>query len=539
MKNWLYWLIKLIESDKKIGIVGSKLLFPNMRIQEAGGIIWDDASGWNYGRGGKYYKSEYNYVKEVDYISGASIMIRKSLWEKIGGFDDRFVPAYYEDSDLAFEVRKLGYKVVYQPKSVVIHYEGISNGKNTSSGLKQYQIVNNKKFYEKWKNELQNQKQSGQDVFLARDRSFNKKTILFIDHYVPHFDQDAGSKSVFGYIKLFLNMNYNVKFIGDNYIDEQPYTTVLQQMGVEVIYGGWYSLHYKQWIMENGKYIDIVFMNRPHISIKYIDIIKQYTKAKILYYGHDLHYIRELREYRITKNIEHLKTAKDLKKVEYEIMKKADVVYYPSDVEVNIINKVDRSINAKMIQVYIYEELNNQKMINIKDRKDLIFVGGFSHRPNIDAMIWFTNYIFPIILEKIPDIKLYIVGSNTTKEIQNLASKNIIIKGFVSDKELKELYQNIRIDVVPLRYGAGMKGKIVEAIYNNIPIVTTSIGAEGFKDYEDIFVVKDNEREFAETIISMYNNYDLLNNMIKNMPKYIKKNFSLDSAINTIKKDII
>ena len=81
-------------------------------------------------------------------------MIRKSLWEEIGGFDERFVPAYCEDSDLAFEVRKHGCKVMYQPKSVVVHFEGVSNGTDTTSGQKAYQVTNQKKFLEKWQREL-------------------------------------------------------------------------------------------------------------------------------------------------------------------------------------------------------------------------------------------------------------------------------------------------------------------------------------------------------------------------------------------------
>lgn len=133
--NWLAPLVDLIEKDKQIGMVGSKLINPDGTLQEAGGIIFKDGSPCNYGRGSDPDLPEFNYVKEVDYISGASIMILRSLWEEIGGFDEEFAPAYCEDSDLAFTVRKLGYKVMYQPRSVVVHFEGISNGKDTSSGL--------------------------------------------------------------------------------------------------------------------------------------------------------------------------------------------------------------------------------------------------------------------------------------------------------------------------------------------------------------------------------------------------------------------
>jgi GT2 family glycosyltransferase/ubiquinone/menaquinone biosynthesis C-methylase UbiE len=183
--NWLRTLVELMENDESIGMAGSKLVYPDGRQQEAGGIIWNDASGWNYGRLDDPEKPEYNYVKEVDYISGAAIMIRSDLWKQIGGFDERYVPAYFEDSDLAFEIRNHGYKVVLQPKSVIIHFEGISHGTDVKSGVKSYQVKNKEKFIDKWQHILMKDHFNNADhVFFARDRSKNKKTILVIDHYI-------------------------------------------------------------------------------------------------------------------------------------------------------------------------------------------------------------------------------------------------------------------------------------------------------------------------------------------------------------------
>ena len=154
-EGWLSSLVKLIESDPSIGMVGSKLVYPDGRLQEAGGILWSDGSGWNYGRLDDPDKAEYNYVKDVDYISGAAILLSVQLWKQIGGFDERFAPAYCEDSDLAFEVRKAGYRVVYQPLSKVIHFEGVSNGTDVNgTGLKRYQVENSKKLREKWRMSL-------------------------------------------------------------------------------------------------------------------------------------------------------------------------------------------------------------------------------------------------------------------------------------------------------------------------------------------------------------------------------------------------
>ena len=253
-------------------------------------------------------------MKEVDYISGASVMIRKDLWDKIGGFDERFAPAYYEDTDLAFSVRAHGYKVMYQPLSVVVHFEGISNGKDITSGQKAYQAVNREKFYEKWKDTLEKENfPNGENVFLAKDRGQLKKQILVVDHYVPHYDKDAGGKCTYMYLLMFVKMGFKVTFIGDNFYRHEPYTTDLNKHGIEVLYGPFYAENRVNWLKENLHYFDYVYLQRPHISIKYIDLVKKYGHAKVIYFAHDLRHVREYREYLLTGDKKKLKSSKRMK----------------------------------------------------------------------------------------------------------------------------------------------------------------------------------------------------------------------------------
>ena len=535
-EGWLTSLLEIMRNDVTVGMAGSKLVYMDGYLQEAGGIIWKDASAWNYGNRQNPNDSEYSYVRETDYVSGAAMMIRHSLWKTIGGFDERFAPAYCEDSDLAFEVRKHGYKVMYQPKSVVVHFEGISNGTDVTTGQKKYQVENQKKFYEKWKEELEkNHFENGQKVFLARERGNAKKHVLVIDHYVPQYDKDAGSKTTFMYLKMLAEKGYSITFLGDNFYQHEPYTSKLQQMGIFVLYGPKYAENWKEWLLENIRYFDIFYLNRPHIAMKYIDLIKKNARGKIIYYGHDLHFLRCMREYELNGDSKQLEEAKKWKKQELYIMKQADMNYYPSITEIDEIHNIDRTIPAKAITAYVYDQFET-KEYHAEQREGLLFVGGFGHAPNLDAVRWFVNDIYPKVYEKI-HAPFYIVGSKAPEEITQITAEGVIVKGFVTEEELQELYRACKMVVVPLRYGAGVKGKVVEALYYGTPVVTTAVGAEGIVGLEDIAVVRESEEDWITAICSFYNDGKALEEMARKSRLYVKEKYNPETVWNGIKED--
>ena len=545
--GWLSSLVNLIESDDSIGMVGSKLVYPDGRLQEAGGIIWSDGSGWNYGRLDNPDKPEYNYVKDVDYISGAAILLSRRLWEQIGGFDERFAPAYCEDSDLAFEVRKAGYRVVYQPLSKVIHFEGVSNGKDVEgTGLKRYQVENSRKLKEKWAPEFAKQCENNgnPDPFRARERSMGKPMILVVDHYVPTYDKDAGSKTTFQYLKMFLKMGYVVKFLGDNFLHEEPYSTVLEQMGIEILYGPDYQVGIWNWLKDHGDEIQFAYLNRPHIASKYIDYIKENTQIKVIYYGHDLHFLREGREYELTGDPKRRQAAAYWRSVEMSLMYKAAVSYYPSYIERDAIKAVDEDIPVKNIVAYVYERFREDIPEDFVKREGILFVGGFAHPPNADAVLWFVREVYPLIRremegrgEAAPDF--YVVGSRVTEEIRALEEpgSGIIIKGFVTEEELARLYDTTRLVAVPLRYGAGVKGKVVEALYNGAAIVTTSIGAEGIEGADEVMAVADTPEELAAAAVRLYSQPGRCLEMSRKTQEYVKERYSVESAWSVVEED--
>jgi glycosyltransferase involved in cell wall biosynthesis len=365
-----------------------------------------------------------------------------------------------------------------------------------------------------------------------------KKVVVVIDRFVPHFDRDAGSRSTFHIIQLFVKMGLKVIFFGHDFLRHEPYTSQLQQLGIEVLYGTWIKNQINEWITNNSHFIDYFFINRPDIALHYIDTIKNNTTAKVIYYGLDLQYLRLSREYQLNPTQKLLNDVHYYHEIEKKILEKVDVAYYPSIEEIRILDQEFPNVKKRAIPMFIFTQFSKHLNPDFSQRNNLIFVAGFDHRPNIDAVLWFCSEIFPIVYNQIPDIKIFLVGSNPNEKILALKNNRIIVTGTVSDFELVDFYRRSKIAVVPLRYGAGVKGKVIEAMYNGVPVVTTPIGAEGlFSDADIPITITNDPIDMANKIITLYNQNDLLNDLSTRSIKYIERHFSMEKAREIISQD--
>ena len=491
LEGWLDALVEAMEKDHSIGLAGSNLISSDGKLQESGGQIFKDGSGWNLGRGQSPLQSEYMFTKEVDYCSAASILIRNTLWTEIGGFDERYVPAYYEDTDLAFEVRKKGFKVVNIPSSVVLHVEGVSHGKDLSTGLKSHQVTNSKTFTKKWEPELVSHWENEGQPRIEHLRS-SLGIVILVDRQFPAEFRDSGSIRTIRLAKSLVQIGYHVIVFADDASTTTLDHQKLRDAGIET-HHTLNALNLSLQIRKSR--VKFVWLIRSEIIDKYLEIFNEILpEAEIICDLLDLDYKVKYNSVEIAKA--HAKIlSNDYRKV------------LVSPYEVTLVKDHFPNVRIHSLWKPFASFPYNKSFGN---RSGCLFVGGFRHTPNVEGIKWFADQVVPILIDLGYDEKVRAVGSGLDMEtVAFLEKMGIEAIGGIDDRSLVEMYSNSKIAIIPLLSGRGLKGKFAEAASHNLPIVTTAAGAEGFNtSFASGFHVTDDPRAFADHILRLTKSQD-------------------------------
>jgi O-antigen biosynthesis protein len=531
--EWLDCLIETLRTAPLAGMVGSMLIYPDGRLQESGGIIFNDGSGWNYGRFDDPQDPHYNYVREVDYCSGAAIALKRSLFNEFGGFDTLYTPAYYEDTDLAFKVRQAGLRVYVQPQSKVVHFEGISSGTDLTSGIKRYQVVNQQKFLARWATVLATHPPAPphQAIGISCEHRARRQ-VLVVDAVTPMPDQDSGSLRMVNLLSILRSEGCAVTFFCDGLHYHKGYAEALQQMGVQVLYAPFIKSE-PAWLAAHGAKFDVVLLSRHYVAAPLLPLIRAHCrKAKIVFDTVDLHFLREEREAELRQDRTHSAMAAKTKQQELAIMQASDLTLVVSPIEQNLLASM-----VPQVKVDILSNIHDVpgRAAAIDERADLLFVGGFQHPPNVDAALWFVQEILPLVHARLPQIKLHLVGSNTPASINALASDHVIVHGFVPD--IDPMLAKARLSIAPLRYGAGVKGKVNMAMAHGLPVIATPAAVEGMhcKDRHDV-MIGESAQAFADALVEAYQDASLWLQISDGGLENVRTHFSFEAARSQIRK---
>lgn len=522
--GWLDALVDFAAAAADVGVVGAKLVYPDGTLQEAGGIVWADGTGWNYGRNGDPDRPEFNFVREVDYCSGACLLVRADLLRRLGGYDERFAPAYYEDTDLCFAARAAGYRVLYQPRAQIVHHEGLSHGSDVASGIKSFQEINRRKFCEKWAAELARQAPCEPENLRSASDRRRGPGVLVVDHMVPTPDRDAGSLRMSLLLRALVEFGCRVKFLPQNLARMEPYSSRLGQFGVEVLSS---PGDVRTMLRGLAGDVSLTIVSRPSVAVEYLPLVRELLPgSKVVYDMVDFHGLRESRRSSTCGDAVMLKAANECRELELALIRTADASIAVTEHERDLV-----LAGAPGACVHVVPTIHEspRSKAGFAERDGLLFVGSYQHTPNEDAVLYFSSQILPLIRRCLPEVVLHLVGQPVLPGIEALASPLMRVHGWVED--LSELHERCRVFVAPLRYGAGMKGKIGDSMIRGVPVVTTSVGAEGMNLTDGLDVlIADEPQAFADAVVKLYTDEMLWKSLAEHGSQFIAERYGPAAA---------
>lgn len=526
--------IQTIEEEKDCGAVGGKIILPNGKLQEAGSIIWNDGSCLGYGRDHSPNLSEFNFKRVVDYCSGAFLLTKTNLFKEHGGFDIRFEPAYYEETDYCLCLQERGMHIIYDPNAVIRHFEF---GSGLSEEIINLHQKNQKIFFTKHKTQLEKHARADYSSILnARFAAsqHSRKKILYIDDRVPHSDLGTGFPRANAIIHCIKELGYQLTIYPLNYPNEDHWKDAYRDIDpfIEITKGKGLN-EFRSFIKSREKYYNYIWISRPH-NLKSVKkhLLAYASNCKIIYDAEAIFTDREIIKKQLKGRSLNEKKIQSLYQKEIQKTNIADLTL--------AVCKSD----AKKFMAYgvsNVKELGHSLKIRrstqgFENRKGLLFVGNLDdeNSPNVDSVHWLVQEILPIVKRFIPEIELDIIGSCKSDSIQSLESDTIHIHGRINN--LSDFYDRSKVFVAPTRFAAGLPYKIHEAAANGLPVVATEILGKqlAWGNKKSILITEVENTAFSNAIIELYNMQELWKSIQKNAYQEIENELSFVEYKKTI-----
>jgi GT2 family glycosyltransferase len=544
-------LVEALDSSTDVAVAGSLLLNPDLTIQEAGVQIFRSGEIWQMGKTLDRTHPFLGFSREVDYVSGASLMVKRETWEALGGFDETFAPAYFEDSDFCLRTWKSGKKVLFCHGSRVVHMGGQSFGSSTDPKSQKSQLLDrNKRFFDlRWKLEENTDfwESPNQGLRFFANRA-SREVAVFVDHQIPYPGRDSGNLRADQIIHGLKDLGFHVIVVSRINVANLNYVQKLRNEGFE-LHPNWES--FTRCHGTDSNTIKLFWVSRLNVLDELYSSIRLYSKAKLIYDTVDLHHLRleRLNETRFGTNgtintIEAELACREQARVrsrELQLARLSDAAVLVGEYEIQRIKDVVDKSKLKVLWKYVPNKMLEE--INIVTKKDfseeksitsILFVGSFYHQPNIQAIDWFSERIAPRLKELGINFKLIAVGPGAANDKVKTWDSGIEYIGWVED--LKPIYSGTDFVIAPLLSGAGLKGKVLESLAMGKPLIATSVAVEGFGLEKGIeYLHADTEEEFVSAICELASDYNLRLELSRKGQEFIRNRFSKDEFTSRLR----
>jgi O-antigen biosynthesis protein len=513
--DWLDALHNTFERFPDAGAVGSCVIDAEGWLHHAGSTIDHHRRIAPRAHGIPVEHPDVASPGEVDFCPLDGLGLSAALWREIGGLDTRIRDPTHAAVDLALRIRNTGRSVICQP------FARLDVARTATPAIGAVGRPDRQVFIERWSTKLR------------PPRPQSKARVLFVDDKTPEPDKDSGSGDIYWFMRIFLRLGYDVTFLPAVTLEHAGrYTDDLRRWGITCVTAPFIESA-ESYLRHEAAHFELIMLYRALTACRYIDIIRHVAPhARIVLDTVDLLHIREQRRAELIGSVELLKGAEQLRTAELQTIAKADCTILLSQTEYEIVASQLPEASIRLIPVV---RPIVGRLAPFAGRRDVVFIGGFEHQPNVDAIQYFVGEIWPLVRAALPSVQLIVVGSKPPEQVLGLndPAAGIVVRGYVED--LTELMRTCCLTVAPLRYGAGIKGKIVTSLTYGVPCVATSIASEGMRltPHSGVITAAD-PATFAAAIVELHEQEPVWQRLSDSGLEFAARNFSIERITRTI-----